>query len=69
MAKPGGHRDFYSRSHSGSCAKRKDKRGIERGSEGHSPVGSISLVSCQSQPPTCWAPGLPPPHPKTHLKL
>lgn len=51
MAKPQGHRDFHSRSHSGSCTRRKDKREIERGSEGHSRVGSISLVSCQSRPP------------------
>lgn len=52
MAKPPGHRDFHSRSHSGSCTRRKDKREIERGSEGHSRVGSSSnLVSCQSRPP------------------
>lgn len=51
MAKPQGRRDFHSRSHSGSCTRRKDKRGIERGSKGHSSVGSTSLVSCQRRPP------------------
>lgn len=51
MAKPQGRRDFHSRSHSGSCAGRKDKRGIEGGSKGHCSVGSTSLTSCQSRPP------------------
>lgn len=51
MAKPQGHRDFHSRTHSGSCTRSRDKSRIERGSKGHNNVGSSSPVSCQNRPP------------------